>query len=157
MRRHVLPYAAADPGRAVTGRHGRTVAPITVPTYVVNTAGQSAPVTLLYSPTDQFAVSLVYVEETHPDTGGPVTWTLARDLLRDGLNIAGGMGDGDVIVWADAGRAYVRLSSPDGTEVHSIDAHTVRRFLAATYLLVPSGDERIDVDAALARIFEDAS
>lgn len=110
-----------------------------------------------YDPADPWAVAVVFTDPRVNDGEVPM-WGFARDLLAAGLHRPAGIGD--VQLWP----AYdiltpvtaVRLSSPDGEAVLTVESADVQRFLARTYAWVPAGDEaaHVDVDAAVARLLE---
>lgn len=110
-----------------------------------------------YDPADPWAVTVVFTDPWVNDGAVPMWW-FARELLAAGLHRPAGMGD--VQLWP----AYdillpvvvMRLSSPDGESVLTVQSADVERFLARTYAWVPAGDEArfVDVDAAVARLLE---
>lgn len=104
------------------------------------------PMHLRYSPDEPIPVHLHF--------GDGREWLFARDLLIRGLNEATGVGD--VRVWPAGTRMYVRLSSPDGTCLLSMDLPQVRRFVAHTWRLVPPGRETVDVEAWISGLLDGA-
>lgn len=104
-------------------------------------------VDLGYDDRDPWAVTLHFVTND-------VTWTMSRDVLCVGLD--GPAGLGDVHVWpmyAGITRTLVvSLDGDKGSTVVEFRHGVVRRFLAHTYGLVPSGSEQVDVDGCVASI-----
>jgi hypothetical protein len=123
---------------------------------LIATDSQTLPVPaeLWFDRHDPYAVVATF------DVGGGrgIRWTFARDLLVDGL--AGIAGEGDVAVWPDQAptggtpTVVLRLASPDGAALLHAEAADVVAFLAATYQLVPLGDEsrHLDVDVAISAL-----
>jgi hypothetical protein len=107
--------------------------------------GATAPVEtqLLYQADDPFAVTMNF------HAGGAVaTWIMGRDLLAEGMTMPAG--DGDVRLRPHAGRVLVlELISDRQVTVFRVPTGTLRKFLDATYRLVPPGSERFDADAFL--------
>lgn len=68
-------------------------------------------------------------------------WIFARSLLSDGLNELAG--NGDVRVWPHSAGSIlnIMLLSPSGSARFEAPAAAVARFVDATRLLVPEGDE----------------
>lgn len=107
--------------------------------------GATAPVEteLLYDADDPFAVTMNF------HAGGAVaTWVMGRDLIAEGMTMAAG--DGDVRLRPHAGQVLVlELISDRHVTVLRVPASTLRKFLDASYRLVPPGSERFDADAFL--------
>jgi hypothetical protein len=110
--------------------------------------GATAPVEteLLYQADDPFAVTMKF------HAGGAVaTWIMGRDLLAEGLSTPSGRGD--VRLRPNAGRTLVlELISDRHVTVFRLPAGTLRKFLDATYRLVPPGTEHFDADAFLGTV-----
>ena len=113
---------------------------------------------LFYSAADPYAVRIAF----HVGLDSPVEWTLGRDLLSSGID--GPVGLGDVRLWpsADAVRGAMlnmELSSPYGRAGFEVPSREVADFLREAYRLVPASQEteHIDIDAALANLFRQAS
>lgn len=110
-----------------------------------------------YRPCEPWAVTVAFTDPRVNDGGAP-TWTFARDLLAVGLHRPAGIGD--VQLWPEydilTPVMVMRLSSPDGEVVLTVQSADVERFLVTTYGWVPAGDEArfVDVDAAVARLLE---
>lgn len=90
----------------------------------------------------------------------PVTWTIARDLLAEGLHF--GVGDGDVYVAPDsedADRVWIVLTSPTGTAHLAFVRDQLADVLEETNQLVAPGSEseRIDWDRELALLGGEAA
>ena len=110
--------------------------------------GTTAPVEteLRYRADDPFAVTMNF------HAGGAVaTWIMGRDLLAEGLIAPAGRGD--VRVRPHAGRVLLlELISDRHVTVFRVQAGTLRKFLDASYRLVPSGTEHFDADAFLSAV-----
>ncbi|WP_055695947.1 SsgA family sporulation/cell division regulator [Streptomyces prasinopilosus] len=110
------------------------------------------PARLGYRTDDPYAVHIVF----HVDSGQPVHWTFARELLVEGVFRP--CGHGDVRVWPSraAGRdaVLVALSSPGGDALLEVPAAQVSSWLERTLRVVPSGSEggRLGLDDALAAL-----
>ncbi|GAA2440364.1 SsgA family sporulation/cell division regulator [Streptomyces glaucus] len=106
---------------------------------------------LRYTVDDPYAVALDFVVDA--GTGLCVTWVVARDLLDEGTR--GPSGEGDFRVRPsprrhdEAGRVRFSLRRPDGQVTFEAELAGVRRWLDATYALVPAGSEHrmLDWDA----------
>jgi hypothetical protein len=101
-----------------------------------------------FTPVDPYAVELAFGDTS----GGLVVWSLARDLLTDGLSRPAGVGD--VRMLPGARRIRVELSSPTGRAALFFVRDDLAEAIAATERLVPRGAEsaRIDWDGELARL-----
>lgn len=101
-----------------------------------------------YTPADPYAVELAFTDAN----GGLVVWSLARDLLTDGL--VGPVGLGDVRLLPGPKRIRMELSSPTGRAALFFVCDDLAEAIAATERLVPVGDEpaRIDWDGELSRL-----
>ncbi|MFF3716761.1 SsgA family sporulation/cell division regulator [Streptomyces prasinus] len=97
------------------------------------------PARLGYRTDDPYAVHVVF----HVDSGQPVHWTFARDLLIEGVFRP--CGHGDVRVWpskaAGHGVLLVALSSPGGDALLEVPAAPVSSWLERTLRVVPPGSE----------------
>jgi Streptomyces sporulation and cell division protein, SsgA len=103
-------------------------------------------VILRFDDSNPFEVRLDFVGKD-----GVVTWTVARDLLAQGLT--GLTGLLDFRCWTEDPWFCVTLSSPaDGRATLRLPAGIVRAFLAGTEALVPFGAEAVDFDAELSRL-----
>ena len=102
-----------------------------------------------YQSDDPFAVQL-----TIDCDGQAITWTFSRELLEQGMYA--GVGRGDVVVAPalDDDEVLIGLAPAEGSAVLGIDRGAVRKFLDATYRLVPEGSEpqHLDLDDALAQL-----
>ncbi|GGU68318.1 SsgA family sporulation/cell division regulator [Lentzea flava] len=97
---------------------------------------------LLYQADDPFAVTMRF------HAGGAVaTWIMSRDLLAEGMT--GTAGIGDVRVRPAGRKLLLELISDRHVTVFRLSASTLRKFLDASYRLVPRGAERFDADAFL--------
>ncbi|MDT3442536.1 SsgA family sporulation/cell division regulator, partial [Pseudofrankia sp. BMG5.37] len=90
---------------------------------------------------------------TGPDS--MVTWTFARDLLRDGVDAPSG--EGDVQVWPaklGGGPVSLEVSSPSGHALFELPRQKVVAFLERTYAAVPLDTEsrHFDVEAFLSTL-----
>ncbi|MEV7074765.1 SsgA family sporulation/cell division regulator [Streptomyces sp. NPDC091972] len=97
-----------------------------------------------FDPETPLAVSMVLVVE-----GGPrVLWRIGRDLLRQGLRSASGLGD--VQMWparsVGGGTAWLQLASRDMAALFELPVPPLEEWLEHTYELVPAGRELAEVD-----------
>ncbi|MEU0739948.1 SsgA family sporulation/cell division regulator [Streptomyces sp. NPDC006134] len=121
---------------------------------LVLSSGRSVPVAarLGYRTADPYAVHIAF----HIDSGRPVHWSFARELLVEGVFRP--CGHGDVRVWpaTDEGRGVVlmALSSPDGDALLQAPAAQVSAWLERTLRMVPPGSEggRLGLDDGLAEL-----
>ncbi|MEV5279845.1 SsgA family sporulation/cell division regulator [Streptomyces sp. NPDC006692] len=94
---------------------------------------------LRYSPATPLVVEITF------DLGeefSPVTWTLGRDLLRDGLSGPAGMGDAQIGPTAPESRTLLLgLYSPGGSAEFRLPRQALGDFLRSTAKLVPYGRE----------------
>jgi hypothetical protein len=106
------------------------------------------PAVLGYAPSDPYAVQISFGEVgTGPDGrpapgDGGITWLLARDLLRTGLDRP--TGDGDVRIWPAHSAAdvlFLHLRAPSGEALFELSRGAVAAFLRHTDAMVPPGSE----------------
>lgn len=94
---------------------------------------------LYYSGDDPYAVRMAF----HVETGEPVEWIFARDLLAEGMT--GPSGEGDIRVWpsTDEGQPLLNvvLSSPFGHAHFEVPRPAMAEFLRRTYEAIPAGHE----------------
>lgn len=110
-------------------------------------------VTLRYDDTDPLAAVLDFGMRPN---GTEIEWTIARDVLADGLTVRAG--EGDIHCWTDNVWFHVALSGfhpltnePLAATVR-LDADDVRLFLIDTEDLVPYGAESTDFDVELSKL-----
>lgn len=108
-----------------------------------------------YSLSDQLAVVAVFPLHAR-------SWRFGRDVLIDAIRTgSGGVPGGDIrcrIEASELGQLVVlAMHSPDGTATLAFPVDPIRMLVDNSLLLVPAGDERVDVDAFIARCFEVAS
>ena len=108
-----------------------------------------------FDPSDPLAVTAAFLT-----VAGRVEWTFGRDLLIGGLYEP--TGDGDVHVWPcldnDARSVVIiELCSPDGEALVQARAADMTSFVERMTAAVAPGEEAIDVDGAIARIFAEAA
>ncbi|MEV5660368.1 SsgA family sporulation/cell division regulator [Streptomyces flaveolus] len=114
--------------------------------------GVPVPARLTYLADDPYAVHITF----HVDSGHPVHWTFARELLVEGVFRP--CGHGDVRVWPSKaeGRSVVlmALSSPDGDALLEAPSAQVSAWLERTLRAVPPGSEgaRLGLDDGLAEL-----
>ncbi|MDQ0404076.1 SsgA family sporulation/cell division regulator [Streptomyces sp. NBC_01723] len=114
--------------------------------------GIAVPALLGYHTDDPYAVHITF----HIDSGHPVHWTFARELLVEGVFRPSG--HGDVRVWPSKaeGRSVVlmALSSPDGDALLEAPAAQVSSWLERTLRAVPPGTEggQLGIDDGLAEL-----
>jgi hypothetical protein len=110
--------------------------------------GATAPVEteLIYQADDPFAVTMKF------HSGGSVaTWIMGRDLVAGGLTTSSGIGD--VRLRPHSSRVLVlELISDRHVTVFRLPKGTLRKFLDATYRLVPPGAEQFDADTFLGTV-----
>ncbi|MEV7178528.1 SsgA family sporulation/cell division regulator [Kitasatospora sp. NPDC093679] len=110
------------------------------------------PARLSYGSHDPLAVHVTF----HLDTGNPVTWVFARELLVEGTFRP--CGQGDVRIWPKrSGRRGVlclALSSPAGDALLEAPLAPVAGWLERAHRLVPPGGElaALDMDHCLAEL-----
>ncbi|WP_020139600.1 SsgA family sporulation/cell division regulator [Streptomyces sp. 351MFTsu5.1] len=97
-----------------------------------------------FDPAAPLVVSLVLVVE-----GGPrVLWRIGRDLMKQGLRSASGLGD--VQMWparpGEGGTAWLQLASQDMAALFELPVPPLEEWLEHTYELVPAGRELAQVD-----------
>ncbi|MER7278339.1 SsgA family sporulation/cell division regulator [Dactylosporangium sp. NPDC000244] len=103
--------------------------------------------TFHFDDAEPFTVRLTF----EPDS----TWMFDRQLLAEALHDVAGLGD--VCCWANSGRFFIRLSSPEGRAMLDCRATDVRMFLAEMSQLVPPGFEFLDIDRCLAQLLDGAA
>ncbi|MFF4486619.1 SsgA family sporulation/cell division regulator [Streptomyces sp. NPDC001544] len=120
------------------------------------TAGdRTVPVTatLRYTTEDPLAVFIDFPPRATLDGEG-ATWTFARSLLDQGLDVPAG--SGDVRIWpCDPGRTVLELHSPYGVALLQFGTPALRRFLRRSYAAVAAGREDVEavVDRGLSALF----
>lgn len=106
-----------------------------VPTTVPAAPGAGVMAEFTYCVGDPYAVV------AHFETAeGGVSWTFARELLRDGLAESTGLGD-VCVAPGHLGSIELTLTSPDGEVVLECEKAAVTQFVGECYLLVPDGAE----------------
>jgi hypothetical protein len=108
------------------------------------------PATLGYEVADPYAVRIGFGEQGG-DEG--ISWLLARDLMRAGLERPAG--DGDVRLWparTTGDVLFLHLRAPSGEALFELSRTAVAAFLRETERLVPVGEEaaalRVDDELA---------
>ncbi len=115
------------------------------------------PARLSYGSHDPFAVHITF----HLDTGTPVTWVFARELLVEGTFRP--CGHGDVRIWPTRAQSAdgtarsvlcMALSSPAGDALLEAPLPAVAAWLERAHRLVPPGAElaALDLDHSLAEL-----
>ncbi|WP_035848802.1 SsgA family sporulation/cell division regulator [Kitasatospora azatica] len=116
-------------------------------------------VALRYRAEDPLAVRMVFPaeysldEQPAPTGGSEVVWVFARQLLASGLDLPAGVGD--VHIRPSRGpHTMVELRAPEGVALLRFEDGDLRRFLWASWLTVPEGEEHrhLDPDRALAEL-----
>ena len=107
------------------------------------------PATLGYDVADPYAVRIGFGD---PDGDDGISWLLARDLLRAGLDRPAG--DGDVRLWparTTGDVLFLHLRAPSGEALFEVSRASVAAFLRGTEALVPVGEESalLTLDAEL--------
>jgi hypothetical protein len=110
------------------------------------------PATLGYEVADPYAVRIGFGD---PDGDDGISWLLARDLLRAGLDRPAG--DGDVRLWPArtiGDVLFLHLRAPSGEALFEVSRSAVAAFLRQTEQLVPVGQEAamLQVDDELAAL-----
>jgi Streptomyces sporulation and cell division protein, SsgA len=111
---------------------------------------------LSFDPADPYAVTATFHAEPETADAPSVVWTFARELLADGLDQPAGQGD--IGVWPSTSRGLpvvcLALRSPSGHALLEASVADVEAFLAASYTLVPMGEEsaHCDLEATFARL-----
>ncbi|MGY1772318.1 SsgA family sporulation/cell division regulator [Blastococcus sp. SYSU D00813] len=108
------------------------------------------PATLGYEVADPFAVRIAFGD---PGADDGISWLLARDLLRAGLDRPAG--EGDVRLWparTTGDVLFLHLRAPSGEALFEVSRAAVAAFLRQTEQLVPPGEEsavlRVDDELA---------
>ncbi|CAB4880233.1 unannotated protein [freshwater metagenome] len=103
-----------------------------------------------YAGEDPLAVTMTFMAADHG-----VRWTIARDLLWDGMKTP--VGDGDVHVEPHEDGVHLLLHTPGGTAHFAIDVVDLARFLDKTNTIVERGREDAvldnDLDRTIAELF----
>jgi hypothetical protein len=105
--------------------------------------------TVAYAGNDPLVVTMTFMAADHG-----VRWTIARDLLWDGMKQA--VGDGDVHVEPHEDGVHLLLHTPGGTAHFAIDVIELAEFLGQTNDIVGRGNEDPvlddDLDRTLAQL-----
>lgn len=109
------------------------------------------PATLGYEVADPYAVRISFGD----GDGDGISWLLARDLLRTGLDRPAG--EGDVRLWparTTGDVLFLHLRAPSGEALFEMSRAAVAAFLRRTEQLVPVGEEAalLQVDDELAAL-----
>ena len=97
------------------------------------------PATFGYDMADPYAVRISFGD---PDGSDGISWLLARDLLRDGLEQPSG--EGDVRLWparTTGDVLFLHLRAPSGEALFELSRSAVATFLRRTEAVVPVGAE----------------
>ena len=122
-----------------------------MPKVVVESAGwirretdvETVEVTMVYEPSDPFAVRLNIATEE-----GRLCWTFGRDLLADGLRSMVPVGEGSVQVQATSVLTEVSyLDLDDESTTLRLPWWNTREFIRLSQEQVARGDEHVDVDS----------
>ncbi|PKW17991.1 SsgA family sporulation/cell division regulator [Saccharopolyspora spinosa] len=118
-------------------------------------AGVRSPVwvELRYESREPYAVNMSF----HAGMTGQIDWVIARDLLADGLIVASGEGDVQIIPQPDNHElVIIALSSPSGQAAFEAHAAELADFLDETYDVVAPGDEHkwMSIDEELSRLLQ---
>ncbi len=111
------------------------------------------PARLSYSIEDPYAVTATF------RTGdGQVSWTFARELLRDGIRDMAGYGD--IVIRPShpsrGAQVTMTLSSPTGSAVIEASRHQIAAFVSEVYNAVPEDAEWVylDIDRTIEDLLE---
>jgi hypothetical protein len=110
-------------------------------------------ITFGYTAADPLAISLLFVD-VH--TGAKTTWTVGRDLLREGLERAVA-GYGDVKFVHHGPSVLMNFNVPAGYATYLFDRGDLRAFLRATQRVCEFGTEAVDFDAELDALLKDGA
>ncbi|MGI8306404.1 SsgA family sporulation/cell division regulator [Saccharopolyspora hattusasensis] len=118
-------------------------------------AGVKTPVRveMRYESSEPYAVNMSF----HAGMSGQIDWLIARDLLADGLVVASGEGDVQIIPQLDNHEVVIiALSSPSGQAAFEAPAAKLAEFLDETYGVVAPGDEGqwMSIDEELSRLLQ---
>ncbi|MER5181162.1 SsgA family sporulation/cell division regulator [Streptomyces sp. NPDC002896] len=110
------------------------------------------PATLHYDRRDPFAVRITFPAPATLE-GVEVCWMFARELLDTGIDRPAGQGDVTLRPYG-YDRTVLEFHAREGTAVVHVRTGELRRFLARTVALVPTGDEHLylDLDHDLAEL-----
>lgn len=92
----------------------------------------------------EYTKQVADVVDFHFGTEPPITWSIGRDLLEDGLVMRAGWGN--IRVSPSAEGLGIYLNSPRGEAYLVFERDHVAAFLAQTYRLVPRGHEYDGLD-----------
>ncbi|MFF4607224.1 SsgA family sporulation/cell division regulator [Streptomyces sp. NPDC001339] len=121
---------------------------------IATTPGPHAfPAMLHYQPADPLAVRMSFPPEISLD-GSAVDWAFARELLDEGLRTPAGRGDVRVRP-CGPDRTVMEFHAEEGIAMLQLKTADVRRFLARSYEVVPSGGEaaHLGMERELAELF----
>lgn len=102
---------------------------------------------LQYDPDDPFTVNHSFMV-----VPSPVQWTYGRDILIDAMMQPAGFGD--VKAWVDGEKFYMHLKSPEGQAKIWCPLTEMEEFVRLMVLMVPVGEESIDIDKELQAFME---
>lgn len=121
-----------------TGAPRDVVSPISVAIPFVSVSGsaeEAVTATLRYAPHEPFLIRANF----RLSGGRAVDWVLSRELLRDGVSMAAGLGDIRFFPGDDG--LLLELRSHQGRAFLYGEIAPVADFVRRTYALVPDGDE----------------
>lgn len=88
-------------------------------------------------------------------SGSNNRWIFARSIILEGLKRSGWGGIADVQAYNDGEENfYLRLESPDGWSVLTFKMRQMKQFAWETRMLVPEGEEQVNMDLVIAQIFK---
>lgn len=100
---------------------------------------------LQYDSDEPFEITMVFDDET--------VWHIGRELLDAGIIASSdGVGVGDVRIRRGRGYLSTAFRTPDGAAFVVTGIDWVERFILNTYVDVPAGTERMDIDAEIAEL-----
>lgn len=97
--------------------------------------------TLRYSADEPFAVHIDFPAHVSAGEEG-VTWTFARSLLEEGLDVAAGIGDVRIRSCGRS-RTVIEFHAPHGMAAIRFGTASLRRFLQRSYGVVEPGRENL--------------
>jgi hypothetical protein len=118
----------------------------------VHRPGSRTTATFTYEAENPYVVKLAIWDNNFGGGEHEVVWEFARDLLAAGTQTLAGIGD--VCIWPSEDRpdVLITLWSPSGSITLRTPRLPVVYFVCRTYMLVPRGAEKIDVDTDIARL-----
>lgn len=99
-----------------------------------------------YDTHEPYAVHLQFIDEFKTE------WYMSRELLQQGLDSTAG--EGDVLCWSSDDRYFLILRNPESSLLLSTSLGSMEYFLDYTNMMVPPGNEMIDIDSLVERLLQ---